>query len=248
MSDGTCRVGRVSAQDHAEATDTVTTASRHYLAAEHLWGAQDNARRARGLEGSLVGKVVFSPEHRACVSGSILLSVAFLEALVNEVFEDADDSVKKGAPNSRVASLGTRCLELMAESWAVSERGWSTLEKYQMSLLYADKPRFDPGRNPCQDVVSVASIRNDLIHFKPRWHQHGGVDRLEQRLTGKFDTNPFLAGTGTPWFSGKVLSAGCAEWAHTACRNFADEWSDLLGLPRHYSETLAAWERNAPPP
>jgi hypothetical protein len=131
LSDGTCRVGRVSAQDHAEATDaeatdTVTTASRHYLAAEHLWGAQDNARRARGHEGSLVGKVVFSPEHRACVSGSILLSVAFLEALVNEVFEDADDSVKKGAPNSRVASLGTRCLELMAESWAVSERGWST--------------------------------------------------------------------------------------------------------------------------
>jgi len=43
--------------------------------------------------------------------------------------------VKKGAPNSRVASLGTRCLELMAESWAVSERGWSTLEKYQMSLF-----------------------------------------------------------------------------------------------------------------
>jgi len=56
VSDGTCRVGRVSAQDHAEATDTVTTASRHYLAAEHLWGAQDNARRARGLEGSLVGR------------------------------------------------------------------------------------------------------------------------------------------------------------------------------------------------
>lgn len=222
--------------DDARAVDTVSVASRHYLASEHLWSALHGARLARQLEGTRAQGVGFSPEHRSYVVTSLLSSVAFLEAVVNEVFVDAVDS------NSRVASLGSRCIELMAETWLTSERGLGTLDKYQMALLFAGKPRFLKGENPYQDVSSVITIRNSLIHFKPRWHDHGETEQLEKRLSGKFDLNPYLAGTGNPWFPGKVLSAGCAEWAVACCRTLTQAWSDQLELPRHYDESIDAWD------
>jgi hypothetical protein len=49
-------------------------------------------------------------------------------------------------------------------------------------------------------VQLLVGLRNDLIHFKPRWHDHESPDRVEQKLTGKFDPNPLLGGTGNPWF------------------------------------------------
>lgn len=130
----------------------------------------------------------------------------------------------------------------MTETWSTSERSLSALHKYQLALLFADRPRFATGENPYQDVDSVILIRNNLIHFKPRWHAHGEPEQFEKRLRGKFDLNPYLDGTGNPWFPGKMLSAGCAEWAVAACRTLTQAWSDRLGLPRHYDESIDAWD------
>jgi hypothetical protein len=223
------------AHDEARAVDTVSVASRHYLASEHLWTALHGARQAQQKEDTRTQGVGFSPEHQSHVISSLLASVAFIEAVVNEVFEDAADS------NTRVAALGARCLELMAETWATAERSLSALDKYQSALLFADKPRFKKGENPYQDVDSVILIRNNLIHFKPRWHTHGEAEQFKKRLRNRFPLNPYLAGSGNPWFPGKMLSAGCAEWAVKACRTLAQEWSDRLGLPRHFDESINAW-------
>ena len=144
--------------DEARLTDSVSVASRHYLASEHLWTALHNARRSREVEVARSGKTAFSPEHRSCVITAILSSVAFLEALVNEVFEDAVDSIKRKAISSRIEPLGVRCVELMGESWTSTERSLGAVDKYQMALLFAGKPRFEVGQYPCQDVVSVIAI------------------------------------------------------------------------------------------
>ncbi|SDH18900.1 hypothetical protein [Pseudonocardia oroxyli] len=221
--------------DEVRITDSVSVASRHYLSAEHLWSALHAARRSRELEAEVAGPG-FDPEHRSYVISALLSAVAFLEAVVNEVFEDAVDR------NDRVKPLGLRCTELMAETWATSERSLGTLERYQLALLMADKARFGKGENPYQDASSVIGIRNSLTHFKPRWHQHGEVEKLEKSLSGKFDLNPYLAETGNPWFPGKVLSAGCAEWAVNSCRLLAQGWSDRLGLPRYFDESVAEWK------
>jgi len=41
------------------------------------------------------------------------------------------------------------------------------LQKYQIALAIAEKPTFDKGQNPYQDVSSLIKLRNKLIHYEP---------------------------------------------------------------------------------
>ena len=77
--------------DSVGISDELAISSRHYLALEHLWAALNNARLCRELERQLMNKVAFDSEHRAYAMGAVISSVAFLEALVNETYEDAGD-------------------------------------------------------------------------------------------------------------------------------------------------------------
>jgi hypothetical protein len=122
-----------SVHDSARVQESATIATRHYLAAEHLWLALHNARRSKELELEFTGKVAFHIEHRACVISSVLGAAAFLEAVVNEVFEDAVDSCARAQVSNRLASLGERCIALMAEFWSTGERYIGLLEKYQIA-------------------------------------------------------------------------------------------------------------------
>src|SRR4051794_32934788 len=64
---------------------------RTYFSGYHLWGAKHFAELARVIEDAHDGSPRFSIRHRAYVTSSILSSVAFLEALVNEFFDDTAD-------------------------------------------------------------------------------------------------------------------------------------------------------------
>jgi hypothetical protein len=70
---------------------TATAVTRHYLASEYLWTAQESARQCRKLEDALV-KVEdhkgTHPRHRSLAIMTIMSAVSFLEALVNEIFAD----------------------------------------------------------------------------------------------------------------------------------------------------------------
>ncbi len=163
---------------------------------------------------------------------SVLAAVAFLEALVNETFQDAADG-----DSSRVSSLSEQCKALMSEFWVASKEGEryvGVLDKYQMALLFAQKERFDRGVNPYQAAADLIYLRNKLVHFRPAWHEQGEPDETEKKLATRFKPSALLAGTGNPWFPGKALGAGGAEWACTSARSFADAWTERLGIPRTY--------------
>jgi hypothetical protein len=222
-------------------TDAVSVATRHYLSSEHLWSARHNAQRCRQLEDELAGKKDFDIEHRTSAMTSILAAVAFLEALVNETFQDAADTRHV---SDRVSPLTDQCRALMSEFWQATKNGerYRLLEKYQMALLFAQEERFDTGANPYQDASDLVFLRNKLVHFRPAWQEWGKPDEVENRLKSKFDPSAFLSGTGNPWFPDKAIGAGCAEWACTSSRSFADAWTERLGIPRAYEADLKHWD------
>jgi hypothetical protein len=192
-------------------TGALSVASRHYVAGQHLWSARHHARLCAELETERTGKSAFDIQHRAYAVTAVLSAVVFLEALVNETFQDAADGHA-----SRIAPLDPRCIRLMGEFWNASEAGGryvGILDKYQMALLFADRPRLDPGAGPYQDAKLLIGIRNRLVHFRPAFKTAGEEAKEEAQVKGKFAQNALMAGMGNPWFPDKCLGAGCARWS-----------------------------------
>jgi hypothetical protein len=229
----------ITASDTIKFTESVTISSRHYLASQHLWASRHHARLCSELEQAKLGHTAFDIEHRFNAIGAVFSAVAFLEALVNEIFQDAADNQL-----SRISALDAKSVRLMREFWIASENGGryvGVLDKYQMALLFADKPRFDRGTATFQNANFLIGIRNRLVHYRPETVTHGEETRDEGRWRGRFPDNMLMAGMGNPWFPDKCLGAGCAEWAASSATTLAVEWIRLLGTPHIFDADIAGW-------
>jgi hypothetical protein len=82
-------------------------------------------------------------EHRAYVTGAIILSVASLEATINEVFISAKDN------DSLFKGFDPTIPKVLAEFWTWKIVKSSTiLEKYRCVLAMANKEAFERGNTP----------------------------------------------------------------------------------------------------
>ena len=161
------------------------------------------------------------------VINAVMSSVAFLEAAINEVYQDAADKVEY-----YLASWSDQSKELIRELWK-EERSLKTLQKYQLALTCMSQPKFDTGAQPYQAARLVIDLRNALVH--PRPTQDIG-DKKGQKLANKllgvrFRLNP-LTGEGNPDFPDKCLGYGCAKWALESCERFVAEFDSRVGLQR----------------
>ena len=191
-------------------------------------------------------------DHRACVMGSILSSVAFLEAAINELFVDSVEYVAKDPqppptdPPRPVDQLDREGRELMAGMWPFDVDRRRILEKYQIALVLNNKPKLDTSRNPYQDTDVVVTLRNTLVHYKPQDLPAGLRPeeeplKLARKLRGKeFALNPFMPEeSGNPFFPDKALSHGCARWAFDTSLAFTDAFFSQMGItPRHAHHEL----------
>ena len=206
---------------------------RAYYSPYHLWAAKHFTRLAREIEDRHEGQQVLDIAHRGYVTGSILSAVAFLEAAVNEVFQDAADGHL-----SYIAPLGNQLIKMLASLWSGDKvhslSFWPTLDKYQVVLLFSRKPVFDKGLAPYQDALLVIKLRNDLTHFSPQTGATDTPDNAAHPLRGKFNTNRLMAGSGNPFFPDHCLGNGCAEWAVGAVHKYADEFFGRLELHPNY--------------
>lgn len=142
---------------------TPTFLMRVYFSSYHLFAAGHFLELAKEIEEKHDGGPIFDVKHRAFITNSIFSSVAFMEAAINETFQDAADDHQ-----GSLASLEIEAKTKMASFWEITEgRNRSTisiLDKYQIALVLADKPQFDKGRSPFQDARTLIEIRNDLTH------------------------------------------------------------------------------------
>jgi hypothetical protein len=179
-------------------------------------------------------------EHRALVTGAILISVTFLEAAINELFAEA-----KANPFANVRQLDPSIIDRLAAQ--VSDafmRKVQFLSKYQRALRLAGKPSFNQGKEPYSEVNDLRRLRVELQHLPPEW-----------RYAGTFGPNPD-PNPPKNWLAGKFprsgmapdiksenlhayLGHGCAKWAVESSIAFTDDFYRRLAIIPPY-DTLRA--------
>jgi uncharacterized protein YutD len=184
---------------------TATIKNRAYFSSHHLWAAEKFTKVCGEIENSLVGTQTFNIEHRAYVIATIVCAVAFLEAAINEVFQDAFDKHQ-----SYVGNLNSNTLALMKDFWETTgetknKSRTAILRKYQLALCFACVPKFEKNDSLYLDASKVVDLRNELVHYKPK------------SLVGD-----------------KCLDKGCADWCVKSSRNFADEFFKRIGIQPNY--------------
>jgi len=158
--------------------------------------------------------------------------VAFLDAAVNELFQDAAD-----AHDSYISSLAHPAREALAAFWEIAEeRRLATLDKCQMALVLAGHARMNKGEQPFQDAALVVRIRNELVHYRPQSLKADEPEDLAKKLRSKFALNRLMDGTGNPFLPDKCLGSGCALWAVRATVAFADGFFRILGIQPNYQQ------------
>lgn len=214
---------------------TPRVSMRNYFSTHLLWTANHMAASARAIEAGAGDKPCFDIEHRAYVLSSIIAIAAFLEAAVNELYQDAADGHGVTA-DGYLAPLAPPTIAALAAAWRGTDRGvkLNVLEKWQLLLALSGKPPLDAGAQPYQDARLVLHLRNALVHYKPEDLSADDEHKNVARLRGKFDDNRLMAGGGNPWWPDHCLGFGCARWAAHSAVALADRVSGELGVRPNY--------------
>lgn len=165
------------------------------------------------------------------VVSTAVLTFTFVEAMINEVFEDAAD-----AGNHRyeyLEPLGEEAIDGMGAWWKedgnVKE---STLSKYKEALRFAGKRGVREFKS-WDDALALKELRNEIVHFQPTWSDdEGRPNELEALLAHRYA--PSTLSKSGAWWSVRALSAGCAEWCCAAAEAVADEFSAEMGIEPNY--------------
>jgi hypothetical protein len=214
---------------------------RNYFSTHLLWASKHFSSKAAAIEADHAGESKFDIEHRAYVTSAVLNAAAFLEAFVNELFQDAADD-HGIAGDGYVAPLTARTRELMREWWTASGQGFErVLDKIQLLLVFAEREKLDRGVQPFQDAALLMALRNALIHFRPESVAADVDHRFTSALRGRFADNALMAGSGNAWWPDHALGAGCALWAYTSARAMADAISTEIGIRPNFQRHDRTW-------
>lgn len=224
-------------------TESFTIHERFYFSISHIATASLFAKKSLDIEiineqGSFLQDLPLQFEHRGYVVSSILQSVAFLEATINEIFSDC-------AENS-FAKLRQEQVSLVGRMWM---RGiprtakYSILEKYEILLDLLNLDKFNISTSPYQDVKLLVELRNALIHYEPNNIMTSNSDnysfenshKFEKKFYNKFEENKFYKGTGNAYFPNKLLGAHCAAWAVKSAVAYTDTFFNRLNITATYN-------------
>lgn len=224
-SDGlTSKIGQAH---EIETALPIAVIMRTYFSSYHLWAARHFSVLASNTENEEGRLPRFDIRHRAYVTNSIFSAVAFLEAAINELFQDIVDGHE-----SYVVGLDMDGRRELSDYWLKKQP--SLLGKYTKALTCLQKRPFSSNHPPYWDAKLVVRLRNTLVHYKPK-SLGGGVEHdLAEELAGRFMDNRLMNGSGNPWFPDKCLGHGCAEWAVHSVTVFADEFFRRIGVEPNY--------------
>jgi hypothetical protein len=178
------------------------------------------------------------------VLSAIFSAVGFLEAMVNELFQDAYDG-----HGGTIGSLSNNTLCLMKEYWRSMDQGerGRSLDKYQALLTFAGQPVMAEGAPPYQDAKLAVQLRNAIAHFRPQDLSADDPALMERRLRGKFVDNRLMEWSTNPWWADKCLGWGCADWTLRAVAALTDHVVEAIGVsPNYVVHREAGWLGNVP--
>jgi hypothetical protein len=218
------------------------TYSRVDLSHYHLYSAFFFTHQAERIEemASEMADSDFVYRYRSFVMGSVLSSVAFLEAKIAELRSDTEDG-------SGLSATGLTMAQRKAVALDASPSG-RTLDRYQVVLRALGKDSFKADQDPYRSISLLVTLRNYLVHFAGEWlaepdDESGPLPQselplIQRQLKGQFSSTKF-AWDAQPFFPDHCLSAGCARWAAESSLSFAQEFSTRAGIVmKHLMPTI----------
>jgi hypothetical protein len=207
----------------------------HSFQREHLLAASYFVALAKRIESR--GAATVGPEgmtrHRACVTGAIVSSVAFLESSINELYLEFQ---RAGDDGSAIPTRAHTALELL---WPSAEGAPLTL-RYKVALQSVDAERFNERRATFRNVERLLELRDALVHHQPERHDERlRHQSLQRKLRNCFAPNTLLAPRAR-WFPDLCLGSGCAAWALRSALAFSDEFSGRMAIPSRVRPTPVA--------
>jgi hypothetical protein len=166
-----------------------------------LSSALDLARLASSLPRPSDAETDKTDRSQACVLGSVVCSVSFLECSINGLYDYAQRPART-----------TKLLRALASVWSDAVDRQPILAKYQIALALAKREPFDTGTEPYQSAQALIELRNAIAHPKELTESERQQKNLEKKLHGKYTFNsrrPLYKG----FFPDRCLSADCAFWA-----------------------------------
>ena len=208
-----------------------------YYSIQHVQAAAYLTRQAAAIEEDLTGDT--APEAvalKAYVASALFSSVAFLEALANEIYADAIRP-----EGGHLAALDERDRSMIAglgETDSVQKA--SILSKYDLLLRAAGKLPLSTDCDPHQATATVIRLRNEIVHYKASFFDVGTegmvragsfhTSKLPQQIKGKFKSRKNAQGlSGDAW-----LGHGLAQWSVQVTVAYADAVFSKLGVTPYY--------------
>jgi hypothetical protein len=110
----------------------ITVKMRAYYSSYHLWAARHLVALVKAIETTPSERSRFDIRHRAYVTNCIFSAASFLEAAINELFQDVADGHE-----SYVANLDAGSKRILSEFWTFTEErnrsAFNLLDKYQLA-------------------------------------------------------------------------------------------------------------------
>ncbi|GAB1406128.1 hypothetical protein MASR1M8_00470 [Thermomonas brevis] len=213
-----------------------------YYSIQHIQAAAYLTRRAASVEADLTGDTApEAVELKAYVSSALFSSVAFLEALANEIYADAIRP-----EGGHLAALSERDRSMIAglgETDSIQKA--SILSKYDILLRAAGKSPLPSNCDTHQATATIIRLRNEIVHYKASFFDVGTegmvragsfhTSKLPQQIKGKFEPRRGAQGiSGDAW-----LGHGLAQWSVNATVAYADAIFSSLGVRPYYDHVRA---------
>ncbi|MBO1255709.1 hypothetical protein J3L16_08435 [Alteromonas sp. 5E99-2] len=214
-----------------------------FYSIKHLKTSIYFVERAKEIECSLTSNTGEAVDIlHSYVTGALFSSVAFLEALANEMFAEASKS-NGGCFNS----LETAIIDKISDR-ANSKKfeQVKVLDKLNLLLELCGHDKLTKGGPPYQHTKTLIDIRNQLMHYKASFLDIGTEGMVRPGSFGSSDLARFVRGLfpDRKNFNNAIRSDGwigfgCANWALKTARNHADLIHETIGIEPYYSHVTS---------
>ncbi len=168
------------------------------------------------------------------VAGAVVLSIAALEAFVNE---EADRPLDSSAASSSAIEDALRVRELPDRWEAFVRAAWNV--------------GFQRGQCPFQAFDRLHELRNAIVHYRPHFLVPGELPDTKRGRVLKNLRHDYALREGpeiAPW-TYRYLSPGGGAWACRTARDMVRAHFDVIGQPHCWSDSFstAFWASGSRP-
>lgn len=193
---------------------------------------EDKHREIEAKRGKEIMPTKIYTLHKIYVVNSILSSTAFLEASINEFYQEIYDG-----NDTYIKKLKPIHVDRLNYHWETTElRNQSAyiLDKYQSALEFCEKEIFDKGRRHYSNAKRSIRLRNELTHFKPEFNNANKPHKILTRFNAKLFRNPLFGTSDDIYTLNKILSHKTATWITKAYEDFVDAFFEKFEIRPNY--------------